>query len=382
MEKVASNFNFNTIEKIMGLLEEDHSSSTLNTLKNELNKFFIKAKCREILYTNNTDKLFFGMRIYPLIYADTAMDIITDIKKDIVSNEYYLEFDSKLFDPMLGLDEHEYTAILLHEIGHIVYDTSTIDEVRKQLDIYMVKSGTDLDPNASKSYRELLAYALKDSVVKVGSIFSKIGNDEIIADSFVVACGYGPYLESGMRKISRSNLYLNKNVDDRLIAMSWVLRLKSEFKLRRLPAIKTLNTAKQLTGSKLEQRELLYASNVLNRMDDPVTEGAIDNIKSRFSKKFNDFKVKGIRSIKNDVYELNLRVRCAESEEDLLYVIRTVNTDISILRDYLTEDISDEEREEVNAALQSLYDVRETAAKNKEVRSKYDSLIQVVYPNM
>ena len=79
---------------------------------------------------------------------------------------------------------------------------------------------------------------------------------------------------------------------------------------------------------------------------------------------------------------MNLRVRCAESEEDLMYVIRTVNTDISILRDYLTENISDEEREEVNKALEELYAVRQNAAKNKEVRSRYDSLIQVVYPNM
>lgn len=75
-------------------------------------------------------------------------------------------------------------------------------------------------------------------------------------------------------------------------------------------------------------------------------------------------------------------MRCAESEDDLLYVIRTTNTDIAILKDYLTEDISDAEREEVYKILQELYDVRERAAKNKEVRRRYDSLIQVVYPEM
>lgn len=381
MEKVMSNFNFSTIERIMGMMETDHSSSTLSTLKNELNKFFYKSKCKEILYTNNTDKLFFGMRVYPILSGTDVEDIIIDGRSTSIEG-YYLEFDSKLFDPMLGLDEKELTAILLHEIGHIVYDTSTLDEVRKQLDIYIVKSGIDLNTNGSSGYKELLAYAMKDSIVKVGSIFSKIGNDEIIADSFVFACGYGPYLESGIKKISKSSMYLNKNVDDRLIAMSWVLRLNTEFNLRRLPAIKTLNKAKQLTGSKLEERELAYAATTLNHMESPVNESIIDNVKSRFSKKINDFKVKGIRSIKNDVYELNLRLRCAETEEDLLYVIRTVNTDISILRDYLTEDISDEEREEINKVLEELYDVRQNAAKNKEVRGRYDSLIQVVYPNM
>ena len=46
----------------------------------------------------------------------------------------------------------------------------------------------------------------------------RIGNYEIIADTFVAACGYGPDLASAFRKISRSSIYLNKNVlVDRLL---------------------------------------------------------------------------------------------------------------------------------------------------------------------
>lgn len=381
MERVASNFNFSNIEKIMQFMEVNHSDSDLNKLKNELNKFFIKSKCIQILYTLNTDKLFFGMRVYPIIDSNIASDILVGTTTKVF-NSYYLELDSKLFDPMLGLDSKELTAILLHEIGHIVYDTETIDEVKKQVDVYFAKTNQNLDIKGSKSYNELLAYGLKDSVFKIGSLFSKMGNDEIIADAFVIGCGYGPYLDRAIRKISNSTTYLNKSIDNRLIAMSWVLRLTSEFKLRRLPAIKTLNKAKQLTGSKLEERELAYASNILNHMDEPVSEGFADNIKARFNKKLSEFKAKGVRGIQSDVYELNLRMRCAETEDDLLYVIRTVNNDIAILKDYLTENISDSEREEVFKTLQELYDIREKAAKSKEVRNRTDSLIQVIYPEM
>ena len=115
-------------------------------------------------------------------------------------------------------------------------------------------------------------------------------------------------------------------------------------------------------------------------MESPVYEGAFDNMKNRFSKKFEKFKRNGIKHIKDDVFELNLRLRCAESEEDLLFIIRTINTDVAILRDYLTEDISDIEREEILKVLEELYDIRQRAAKDKKVRSSYDSLIQVVYP--
>ena len=381
MERVASNFDFKTIETIMFNMEDNHSSSNLSKLRNELNKFFIKAKCKEVLYTVNTDKLFFGMRVYPVFDGNKAIEILGD-RKSVPFEEYYVEFDSKLFDSMLGLNKREKTAVLLHEVGHIVYDTATIDEVRAQIDMYFSKSGDYVDVNASKGYKELIGYALKDSIVKMGSLFTKFGNTEIIADAFVVSCGYGSDLESAMRKIMRSSTYMAKNVDDRFITLSWVLRLRNEFAIRRLPAVKTLNKAKQLTASKLEQREIAYASNIMSRTDLGLTEGFIDDIKSRFSKKFNDFKLKGIRSIRNDIYELNLRLRTAESAEDLMYIIRQANTNITILQDYLIEDISDDEKKAVMSTLEELYDVRQKAAKEQTVRDRYDSAIQVIYPDM
>ena len=162
MERIVSNFNYSTIEKLLYTLDEDHSATTLSKLKNEINRLFFKAKCREILYTLNTDKLFFGMRVYPNFDGHTAMEILGD-NRSKPFDSYYIEFDSKLFDPMLGLDPRELTAILLHEIGHIVYDTQTIDEVRKQIDIYFTKTGEHLNLSASKGYRELINGNLKSS---------------------------------------------------------------------------------------------------------------------------------------------------------------------------------------------------------------------------
>ena len=381
MEKVVNNYNFSAIEKLLAIMDEYHSPTDLAKLKNEINKFFYKVKCKDILYTNNTDKLFFGMRVYPNFDAHDVDDIMGD-KNSKLFKDYYLELDSKLFDSMLGLDEKELTAILLHEIGHIVYDVDTIDEVRNQINLYFTASGDYYDVNHSTySYKELLAYALKDCIMKTGSIFSKIGNTEIIADTFVVACGYGPYLESGMSKISKSATFLNKDVDNRFITLSWVLRLKTEFDIRRIPAIKTLNKAKQLTASKLEEKEITYALSKLNSINMTVNEaGPLDNIKDRFSDKFKIFKLNGIRAIRNDIYELEVKLRCAETEEDLLYVIRQCNSSVSILQDYITEDIPDSERKACLDALQSLYDIRQRAAKEKKVFSTTDSVIQVYYP--
>ena len=106
MQSFKSNFDFSKIENILFTLDDDHSGAKLSQLKNEINKFFFKAQCKEVLYTVNNDKLFFGMRVYPEIDGDDVLDIMADDKPKAFE-KYYIEFDSKLFDPMLGLDEKE-----------------------------------------------------------------------------------------------------------------------------------------------------------------------------------------------------------------------------------------------------------------------------------
>lgn len=381
MERVASNFDFSILEKTLFTLDTDHSGTALNRIKTQLNTFFVKIRCKEVLYTQNTDKLFFGLRVYPILDGNKAIELLGDSDSNTFEG-YYLEIDSKLLDPMLYLDGRELVALIIHEIGHIVYDTMTIQEVKNQIDMYFARSNEYVDINASKGYKELLAYAIKDAVMKVGSVFSKTGNTEMVADAFVVACGYGPELESALKKIVKSLSYMAQDVDDRFIALSWVLRLGREFSILRIPAIKTLNKAAQLTGSNLEKKELKYASRIMSTMNEPINESALDNLKARFSKKFMEFKAKGVRAIKNDVYELNLRLRCADDQDELMSIIRTINSDIAILQDYLTEDIPDEERQDIIETLQELYDIRQKAAKDKTVKDRYSGYIQVIYPSI
>lgn len=382
MERVSSNFDFKLLEKTMFNLDADHSSTALSRIKNELNKFFIKAKCKEVVYTINTDKLFFGMKVYPLIDESKAIEILGD-RENKAFDSYVIEIDSKLLDPMLYLEGDELVALLLHEVGHIVYDTASISAVKAVIDMYFAKSNEYVNLRSSKGYRELLAYAIKDSVMKAGSIFAKkFNNTEMIADAFVTACGYGPQLESAMKKIVRSLSYMAQDVDNRFIALSWVLRMSKEFSIRRLPAVKTLLKAKELTGSNLEKKELAYAANILAKMEEPVNEGFVEDLKNRFSKIAMNFKTRGIRAVKQDVYELNLKLRTAEDVSDLMSIIRSCNSSIALIQDYMTEDISDAEREDCVRVLQDLYDIREKAAKDKQVKDRYSGYIQVTYPTI
>lgn len=381
MKKLNANYNYDRLVNIMAKLDLNHGPSRLNEIKNELNKLFTGAQCREVIFTDNTDKLFFGMRVYPYITGEMTTKILND-NGPVAYDAYYVEFDSKIIDPMLNLSGRELTAILLHEVGHIVYDTTPTDEVKKHIDKYLANSMTYLKLKDSINYKEVLAYAIKDSVIKCASLFSKFGDDELIADTFVASCGFGPDLESGFRKILRSSIYMGKKVDDRFIALSWVLRIYGEIGVKRLPVIKTLNKAKDLTASQLEKREINAAISNLNRVD-MVDEGAIDNIKAKFNKKFANFKTKGIRSIKDDIYEFTLRARNLDTEEEALLLIRNINSDIAILEDYISEEgLSQAEIDSVSDVLQELYALRQKVSKDSNIRNYYDSMIKVVYPEM
>ena len=53
------------------------------------------------------------------------------------------------------------------------------------------------------------------------------------------------------------------------------------------------------------------------------------------------------------------------------------------MRDYLTEpDIPDDERAEIEAALEELYSIRQKAAKEKQIKDRYGSIINITYPEI
>ena len=94
---------------------EGVNSMHLNDLKMELNSFFKDSVCRELIYTENTDKLFFGIETIPAINGEDAMDIIFGSEPYRI-NKYYVELDSKLFSEYLGLTVEEIMALLICQV--------------------------------------------------------------------------------------------------------------------------------------------------------------------------------------------------------------------------------------------------------------------------
>lgn len=376
-----SNYDFSVFTDCMKDIKNNVNSETLNDIKKELNNFFNDSVCREVLYTKNIDKLFFGMRVIPYINDSLTEDIIgTD--KPIRIKEYYLEIDSKLFDPILDLTPDEAVAVLLHEVGHIVNSSSAIDEFRKAFDMMLADMNDNISIVDSVNYKELLLFGIRDSIVKMQSLFYK-DMSEFEADQFCFYNGYGEELQSAMKKICKNSYNINKNVDNRLIVMRFVLKLYKDVKHRRLDALRNLNKGIKLSPSTLEKREINNVIRRLNRISNPImmeSKSLIDSFKIKLKAE----KYRSINSLAYELYEYRIRIKNVSDEDDALYILRQLNTRIAILDDYINTDITDEDtrlKEKWIDILDQYRDARAELVKKSVYKNNYSAIV-VQYPNI
>ena len=366
------NYDFSNFEKIMFNFKQDQSSNRLREIKNELNKFFKDSTCKEVIFTKNVDRMFFGMCVMPFMSGEDVVDVITgDTKKRIES--YFIEIDSKILE--LNLTARELVAVLLHEVGHLVNDSTPVEEVRKALNVYLAKTNDHLVITDSIHYRDLLAYAFKDSLRKVTSLFYK-EDDEIIADQFVVACGFGNELESAYRKLTSKISCLTKGISNKLLVMQWTLRIYKEIKIRRISALHSINKAKNLSGSALEKRELDTISRAINQIDDDaLIQEATNVLVRKGSDMYRKFKYKGMRSLEDDLYEYSLRVKNVDEQDEALMILRQLNLKISMIDDYIvTEHLTESERERWENLMRKYQMVRDELSKKATYSEKYYGL--------
>lgn len=365
------NYDFEELERAVEELKRNPASHvTLNKLRTELNRLFKDSFCKEIIYTRNTDKLFFGMCVIPYINSDMTEKILGTDEK-IRLNEYFVEIDSKLLTS-LSLTTRELTAILLHEIGHIVNDTNPVDEARNIIDLYLAKNNEHLILSDATQYREILAFALKDTIRKITTLFEK-DEEEILADRFVHECGYGIDLENALSKILNNTRRLNKGVSNKLIVLQWTLRLYKDVKHNRIPALHTLRKSKKVEPTTLLKREIDAISRRLEEIDDDfiIGEASGPNISGIFSKVYKKFKYNGIKMFEEDFYELALLVKNTDEKEEAIDLMRKINTRISVIDEYLREeDLEDSEREKWVNLLTKYEQLRKDLSK-KNTYEKY-----------
>ena len=348
----------------------------LDDIKECLNNIFKDNSCTDVLFTNNTDKPFFGIHINPLISSTDAITIIaTDEKVKIC--KYQIEFDSKLFS--LDLSVEEIIAYILFEISSMMNSDKSINDVRALFDLYALSNDDILNLRDSVNYSQLIIYALKDTLYKVSSLLFKDSEEEL-TDNLIMNANLLDSLISARAKITSSSFGSDDSLrSPKTVILQWMFTIYKDMRHNSGVVRDTLSDAKSFTGSKLEIKEIDRTIQAIDQIDRTI---AFESVNKFFEKKsmfvlneisiFKSLKNNGLRSIEDSLWEYKLLIKNCETEEDAMYILHGISTRLSILRDYIynTPDLPEAERKHWEAVIAEYYSLREQLAKKRIVNKK------------
>lgn len=244
---------------------DSKNQASVVEIREILNKIFPEAKCTEVIFTDNTDNMLFGINISPIISNEQVVDIIINDSSYMITS-YKVEFDSKLFNSFPSFTEDEILGFLIHSIDALVSTDKPIRMVRYELDKYLLDNDETLKITDYAPYIEILGFVIRNSVRKCTSIFNTgkmyIPND--IDQEF----GLVPFIKTGITKLINNSDLWDVKVDGSNPILEWGLRIYKDILTYRIPALHTLKKAIAITGSAFEKADMMNLINKLNRIDD------------------------------------------------------------------------------------------------------------------
>ena len=375
MDKAKTNYDFNDLLTIIDSLKQDADPDVLRNFAYELNMFFRDVKCEGVLYTNNTDLDFFGVYVQPVlkekdIYPLLVSDYTTTIEK------YYVELDSKLFNPVLGLTNREILAIILHDIGSMINSSGPIDRAVKEIDLYLDTTNDVLRTTDNVNYVAILTFGLKDLLHKLTSIFTADLTSNVAIDDFIMSCGFINELNSAISKLKKFgylNMFSEGGSPSTIIA--WTIRIYNDIKGQRIRTIHLLRKAASYTPVRLVKREMNHMITALSRIDDSsILESVFDDVKLKYQSMTKKFTMSSIKDIEEDYYDYAVTLQNVNDEDDALLLLHKINSRMSVIDGVLNDDnpqITDRERKAFVDLYQRYNQLRNDVVAKKVYKRNY-----------
>ena len=375
MDKAKTNYDFNDLLTIIDSLKQDADPDVLRNFAYELNMFFRDVKCEGVLYTNNTDLDFFGVYVQPVlkekdVYPLLISDYTTTIEK------YYVELDSKLFNPLLGLTNREILAIILHDIGSMINSSGPIDRAVKEIDLYLDTTNDVLRTTDNVNYVAILTFGLKDLLHKLTSIFTADLTSNVAIDDFIMSCGFINELNSAISKLKKFgylNMFSEGGSPSAIIA--WTIRIYNDIKGQRIRTIRLLRKAASYTPVRLVKREMNHMITALSRIDDSsILESVFDDVKLKYQSMTKKFTMSSIKDIEEDYYDYAVTLQNVNDEDDALLLLHKINSRMSVIDGVLNDDnpqITDRERKAFVDLYQRYNQLRNDVVAKKVYKRNY-----------
>lgn len=221
---------FKSIDNAFLVLQEDKASETgKKIIKDSLNEIFDVEFDIEIIPVNDNSPLFV-MSVFPensvvtkiISAVTTNSGNIETIKKLWQQNKKWtLEIDERILNKnFINCSNRELTALVLHEIGHVVCTNSIPSRISTIIQYEIAKSKLENKILAAdKLFSKILALPILNACVSDSRKSDKPLSVEIKADNFAKKMGYQQELLSVLKKITTNQKYpkggtINKNMEE------------------------------------------------------------------------------------------------------------------------------------------------------------------------
>ena len=221
---------FKSIDNAFLVLQEDKASETgKKIIKDSLNEIFDVEFDIEIIPVNDNSPLFV-MSVFPeksvvskiISSVTTNSGNIETIKKLWQQNKKWtLEIDERILNKnFINCSNRELTALVLHEIGHVVCTNSIPSRISTIIQYEIAKSKLENKILAAdKLFSKILALPILNACVSDSRKSDKPLSVEIKADNFAKKMGYQQELLSVLKKITTNAKYpkggtINKNMEE------------------------------------------------------------------------------------------------------------------------------------------------------------------------
>ena len=320
------------------------------------------------------------MSVYP--EEDTVNKIINaivteqnDISLAKVWNEsgmWVVEIDSRILSNNVNLTEKELAALILHEIGHIVYSNSVPLRIAKVIRLEFSKSNF-LTKQLMKDniFSRLLSFPIIHSCT-----FDKNKSSmkhELMADTYSIKAGYGDDLKNAMDKIFIYAGSGSDRDDDIKNLMGFSVDTLTMLQDRQNHVVRR-NLAKMMTStpSKYAKKIIGGIFNTLsgsNTVSSSVTESVKDNfIEKRIAQITNDFyaseaffnRVHKMKKIDPaDIDYIGLEVNNIKSNDDKMMIVSYIYNKLDIIDYYIALIDSKNPKYMIPHSRESLVNMRE-----------------------
>lgn len=327
---------------VVNLKAKPGNKIELNKIKDCLNKIFPDSKCVDVIYTVNTDKMFFGIVTLPILSPNEILNIMTS-DEDSKITTYKVELDSKLFSETMDLTLDEITALIVHEVARLVNDYYPINNARYLIDKTVLDYGITLKMSEYVPYIEIIGYGIKEAARRSVSIFE---NNYLVPYYLDETYELTDSLRRAITKLENKGNLWDTEIDNKSIIIKWVVRLYTDILKYRIMSLHTLEKGIELTGSVLVVNEMKNMVKKLHRIDDYSLMQEASSIINFFndSKKANlsaldRFKANGIKNYYDDFYEIQFEVNNMDNDRGTAVgLLHKINSRMSVIDDYITTE--------------------------------------------